>query len=208
MIEFKDVSKVYSDGTEALRHLSLQIAKGEFVTLIGPSGCGKTTAMKLINRLTEPTAGSIYINDRDVHAYNIHELRWNIGYVLQEIALFPHMTIAENIAVVPEMKKWKQKEIRERTEELLDMAGLDPSVYMDRMPSELSGGEQQRVGVMRALAADPDILLMDEPFSALDPITREQLQRDIRELQQKIQKTIVLSPMICMRRWHLVIESV
>ncbi|WP_174613447.1 ABC transporter ATP-binding protein [Virgibacillus ihumii] len=191
MIEFKDVKKVYPDGTEALKDFSLTVNDGELVTLIGPSGCGKTTTMKMINRLIEPTAGSIYINDKNINDYNIHELRWNIGYVLQEIALFPHMTIEDNIAVVPEMKKWKRKKIHERSLELLDMVGLDPATFKGRMPSELSGGEQQRIGVIRALAADPDIILMDEPFSALDPISREQLQSDIRDLQRKIKKTIV-----------------
>lgn len=191
MIEFKDIKKVYPDGTEALKDFSLTVKDGELVTLIGPSGCGKTTTMKMINRLIEPTSGSIYINEKNINDYNIHELRWNIGYVLQEIALFPHMTIEENIAVVPEMKKWKRKKIQERSLELLDMVGLEPSKFKWRMPSELSGGEQQRIGVIRALAADPDIILMDEPFSALDPISREQLQSDIRSLQKKIKKTIV-----------------
>lgn len=191
MIEFKNVRKVYPDGTEALKNFSLTISKGELVTLIGPSGCGKTTTMKMINRLIEPTSGSIHINGKHINEYHIHELRWNIGYVLQEIALFPHMTIEENIAVVPELKKWKKKKIRERTNELMDMVGLDPATYRGRMPNELSGGQQQRVGVIRALAADPDIILMDEPFSALDPISREQLQQDIRSLQKKIKKTIV-----------------
>lgn len=191
MIEFKNVRKVYPDGTEALKDFSLKVENGELMTLIGPSGCGKTTTMKMINRLIEPTSGSIYINDRDISDYNIHELRWNIGYVLQDIALFPHMSIAENIAVVPEMKKWRKKKIRDRGIELLEMVGLDPSTYQRRMPSELSGGQQQRIGVIRALAADPDIILMDEPFSALDPISREHLQKDIRVLQKEIKKTIV-----------------
>src|SRR5690625_4197871 len=191
MIEFKNVKKTYEDGTEALADFSLKINEGELVTLIGPSGCGKTTTMKMINRLIEPTEGTIYINDREIKTYNIHELRWNIGYVLQEIALFPHLSIAENIAVVPEMKKWKRAEIRKRTQELLSMVGLDPDTYSKRMPSELSGGEQQRIGVIRALAADPDIILMDEPFSALDPISREQLQSDIKTLQKEIRKTVV-----------------
>lgn len=191
MIEFKNVKKVYPDGTEAIKDFSLKVNEGELVTLIGPSGCGKTTTMKMVNRLIEPTAGNIYINDQNINNYNIHELRWNIGYVLQEIALFPHLTIEENIAVVPEMKKWKRKKIQERNKELLNMVGLEPSTYQRRMPSELSGGEQQRIGVIRALAADPDIILMDEPFSALDPISREQLQSDIRKLQKEIKKTIV-----------------
>ncbi|MFB4169113.1 ABC transporter ATP-binding protein [Virgibacillus sp. JSM 102003] len=191
MIEFKNVKKVYPDGTEAIKDFSLKVNEGELVTLIGPSGCGKTTTMKMINRLIEPTVGNIYINGQNINTYKIHELRWNIGYVLQEIALFPHLTIEENIALVPEMKKWKRKNIQERNKNLLNMVGLDPSTYQRRMPSELSGGEQQRIGVIRALAADPDIILMDEPFSALDPISREQLQSDIRKLQKEIKKTIV-----------------
>src|SRR5699024_9255452 len=190
MIHFVNVDKVYPDGTKAVKNFSLDIEEGKLVTLIGPSGCGKSTTMKMINRLTEPTSGVLYINDRNIEEYNIHELRWNIGYVLQKIALFPHMTIEENIAVVPEMKKWKRKTIRNRSHELLDMVGLDPSIYSQRRPSELSGGEQQRIGVIRALAADPDIILMDEPFSALDPISREQLQHDIMQLQKEIRKTI------------------
>lgn len=191
MIEFKNTKKIYDDGTEALADFSLKINKGELVTLIGPSGCGKTTTMKMVNRLIEPSEGTIYINDQEIKDYNIHELRWNIGYVLQEIALFPHLSIEENIAIVPEMKKWKRSEIRKRIRDLLQMVGLNPDTYQKRMPRELSGGEQQRIGVIRALAADPDIILMDEPFSALDPISKNQLQRDIRSLQKKIKKTIL-----------------
>ncbi|WP_053219546.1 ABC transporter ATP-binding protein [Virgibacillus senegalensis] len=191
MIQFENVSKIYSDGTEAVKRLNLTVEKGELLTLIGPSGCGKTTTMKMINRLIEPTSGTIRIHNQDVLDYNIHELRWNIGYVLQEIALFPHMTIEENITIVPEMKKWNKQEIGRRVDQLMKMVGLDPEKFKNRRPNELSGGQQQRVGVLRALAADPDILLMDEPFSALDPITREQLQKDIRALQKEIQKTIV-----------------
>src|SRR5699024_10791772 len=141
---------------------NLHIAEGEFVTLIGPSGCGKTTTVKMINRLIEPTSGSIYIDKRNIKKYNIHELRCNIGYVLQEIVLFPHLTIEENISIVPELKKWSRKKVRKRSRELLDMVGLDPSTYEKKMTAELSGGEQQRIGVIRALAADPDIILMDE----------------------------------------------
>lgn len=191
MIEFQNINKVYPDGTEAIKDFSLKINQGEIVTLIGPSGCGKTTTMKMVNRLIEPTAGSIYINGKDIKNYKIHELRWNIGYVLQEIALFPHLTIEENISVVPELKRWKKGKIKNRSRELLEMVGLDPSKYQKKMPRELSGGEQQRIGVIRALAADPDIILMDEPFSALDPISKEQLQTDIRTLQKEIRKTIL-----------------
>ncbi|WP_163526122.1 ABC transporter ATP-binding protein [Halobacillus ihumii] len=191
MITFKDVTKTYPDGTTAIKSIQLEVQEGELLVLIGPSGCGKTTTMKMVNRLIEPTEGSIHIHNQDIREYSIHELRWNIGYVLQEIALFPHMTIEENISVVPEMKKWKKKALSDRIDELLNMVGLDPAIYRKRKPSELSGGQQQRVGVLRALAADPDIILMDEPFSALDPISREQLQKDIRQLQQEIKKTII-----------------
>ncbi len=191
VIQFNQVSKSYEDGTKAVDSLHLEIKKGEFFVLIGPSGCGKTTTMKMINRLIETTEGSILIDGKNIQQYDINELRWDIGYVLQQIALFPHMTIAENIAVVPEMRKWSKEKIKVRVNELLQMVGLDPDVYRDRMPDELSGGQKQRVGVVRALAANPKIVLMDEPFSALDPLSREQLQKDIVQLQKKIQKTIV-----------------
>ncbi|MGP1906993.1 ABC transporter ATP-binding protein [Metabacillus sp. JX24] len=191
MIRFENVTKVYKDGTKAVNALDLTIEKGEFFVFIGPSGCGKTTTMKMINRLIDATDGTVSIDGKNVHDYDIHELRWNIGYVLQQIALFPHMTIEENIAVVPELRGWKAEKIRKRTDELLDMVGLDPDTYRTRKPNELSGGQQQRIGVIRALAADPDIILMDEPFSALDPISREKLQQDIIDLQKRIHKTIV-----------------
>ncbi|WCK54802.1 ABC transporter ATP-binding protein [Aneurinibacillus sp. Ricciae_BoGa-3] len=191
MITFSSVSKKYDDGTLAVKSLDLTINEGEFFVLIGPSGCGKTTTLKMINRLIEPTQGMITIKNKDIYSYDLQQLRWNIGYVLQQIALFPHMTIAENIAVVPEMKRWDKNQIRNRVDQLLDMVGLEPETYRNRKPEELSGGQQQRVGVIRALAGNPDIILMDEPFSALDPISREQLQQDIRNLQKDIKKTIV-----------------
>lgn len=191
MIEFNQVYKAYLDGTEAVKDISFQVEKGEFITLIGPSGCGKTTTIKMVNRLMEPTSGDIYIKGENISAFPIDQLRWNIGYVLQEIALFPHMTIEENIAVVPELKKWDRRRIRNRSKELLEMVGLDPSMYKKKLPAELSGGQQQRIGVIRALAGDPDIILMDEPFSALDPISRQQLQTDIQRLQQEVKKTIL-----------------
>lgn len=191
MITFKDVKKTYEDGTTAVQNFSLDIHKGEFFVLIGPSGCGKTTTLKMINRLHNVTDGDILIDGKSIKEHNIHELRWNIGYVLQQIALFPHMTIEENISIVPELKGWKKADIKKRVEELLGLVGLDPSIYRNRKPSELSGGQAQRVGVARALAADPPIILMDEPFSALDPLSREQLQRDFLNLKEKIQKTIV-----------------
>ncbi|GAA0493241.1 ABC transporter ATP-binding protein [Salinibacillus aidingensis] len=191
MITFQNVSKTYADGTHAVENIELSIKEGEFFVIIGPSGSGKTTTLKMINRLIPLTEGTIYIQGKRISDYDIHELRWNIGYVLQQIALFPHMTIGENIAVVPELKKWDEDKISQRIEELMQMVGLDPAIYRNRKPGELSGGEQQRVGVIRALAADPDFILMDEPFSALDPITREKLQDDILNVQQNIKKTVV-----------------
>ncbi|GKV64335.1 MULTISPECIES: ABC transporter ATP-binding protein [unclassified Sporosarcina] len=191
MIRFDEVSKSYDGERLVVDSINLQIERGEFLVLVGPSGCGKTTTLKMINRLIPLTKGTIRLDEKRISDYPIHELRWQIGYVLQQIALFPHMTIEENIAVVPELIGWKKQRIQERVTELLEMVGLDPSIYRRRKPSELSGGQQQRVGVVRALAADPDILLMDEPFSALDPISRVKLQDDMLELQRNIQKTIV-----------------
>lgn len=191
MITFEGVSKVYQDGTQAVRSLDLHIERGEFFVFIGPSGCGKTTSLKMINRLIYLTTGTLYIDGQRISDYDIHELRWNIGYVLQQIALFPHMTIAENISIVPELKKWHHTDVQKRVDELLEMVNMDADTYRNRKPAELSGGEQQRIGVIRALAADPDIILMDEPFSALDPITREKLQNEVLSLQHRIQKTIV-----------------
>ncbi|MEK4745936.1 ABC transporter ATP-binding protein [Niallia sp. FSL W8-0177] len=191
MIKFENVSKRYTDGTAAVDSIEFEIKQGEFFVIIGPSGCGKTTTLKMINRLIPLSDGTIYIKGKKISEYDIHELRWNIGYVLQQIALFPHMTIEENIAIVPELKQWERDRIKQRTEELLDMVGLDHQTYANRKPSELSGGEQQRVGVIRALAADPEILLMDEPFSALDPLSREKLQDDMLDLKKNLKKTTV-----------------
>ncbi|AXF57827.1 ABC transporter ATP-binding protein [Salicibibacter kimchii] len=191
MITFHNISKTFTRDIEAVKKLDFHVAEGEFFAIIGPSGCGKTTSLKMINRLVDPTEGRISISGRDIRDFNRQELRWNIGYVLQQIGLFPTMTVAENIAVVPEMKKWGKKETKKRIDELLEMVGLEPDTYRNRRPEELSGGEQQRIGVVRALAGDPDILLMDEPFSSLDPISREHLQRDIAKLQARIKKTIV-----------------
>lgn len=191
MIQFDNVSKQYDNGQFAVKSLNLEIGKGEFFVIIGPSGCGKTTLLKMINRLIHLTDGTIKIEGKRISDYNLHELRWNIGYVLQQIALFPHMTIEENISIVPELKKWKPEQVQHRVRELLDMVGLDADNYRQRKPKELSGGEQQRVGVIRALAADPEVILMDEPFSALDPISRTKLQDDLLKLQKTIRKTIV-----------------
>lgn len=191
MIRFENVSKSYDGENFVVKSINMEIASGEFFVLIGPSGCGKTTTLKLINRLIPLSDGTIYLNDKKISEYPVHELRWQTGYVLQQIALFPHMTIEENIAIVPELKKWKKAKVQTRVTELLEMVGLDPATYRNRKPSELSGGQQQRVGVIRALAADPDTILMDEPFSALDPISRLKLQEDLLHLQKKIKKTIV-----------------
>ncbi|RSD26256.1 ABC transporter ATP-binding protein [Mesobacillus subterraneus] len=191
MIRFENVSKQYPDGTTAVNAINLNIKEGEFFVLIGPSGSGKTTVLKMINRLIPLSEGTIFINGKKISEYDIHELRWDIGYVLQQIALFPHMTIGENIAIVPELKKWETDKTDKRIDELLKMVGLEPEIYRDRKPHELSGGQQQRVGVTRALAGNPPIILMDEPFSALDPLSKEKLQDDLIQLQQKIKKTIV-----------------
>ncbi len=191
MIRFENVAKQYDSQEFAVQNLNFEINDGEFFVLVGPSGCGKTTTLKMINRLHNATSGEIFIEDHPITSYNIHELRWNIGYVLQQIALFPNMTIEENIAIVPELKKWSKQQINERTKELLRNVGLNPATYLHRFPSELSGGQQQRIGVLRALAADPKIILMDEPFSALDPLSRQKLQKDIKSMQKEIKKTIV-----------------
>lgn len=191
MIKFENVSKVYDDGFQALKNINLEVKEGELLVLIGPSGSGKTTTMKMINRLIDPTEGKIYINNVLVQEQNPVELRRDIGYVIQQIGLFPHMTIAENVALVPKLKKEDPQKYMKKADELLEMVGLTPEIYRDRYPNELSGGQQQRVGVIRALAAEPSIILMDEPYSALDPISREQLQDDLVELQEKIKKTIV-----------------
>ncbi len=191
MIHFENVSKSYDRNINVVESINVNIKEGEFFVIIGPSGCGKTTTLKMINRLIPLSEGTIRIRDKKISEYAVHELRWQIGYVLQQIALFPHMTIEENIAVVPELKRWKKDQISKRVTELLNMAELDPTTYRGRKPSELSGGQQQRIGVVRALAADPDIILMDEPFSALDPISRVKLQDDLLHLQQTIKKTIV-----------------
>ncbi|SFC47746.1 ATP-binding cassette domain-containing protein [Bacillus sp. UNCCL81] len=191
MIQFQDISFRFSNGKCAVQDLSFSIETGECFVLIGPSGCGKTTTIKLINRLIKPTDGEIFYNDKNIKEYDEHKLRREFGYVLQQIALFPHLNVEENISIVPELKKWNKAQIKERTHELLELVKLNPLEFSKRSVSELSGGQQQRVGVARALAGDPNLLLMDEPFSALDPITRLQLQKDLKQLKTKINKTIL-----------------
>ena len=191
MIEFINVGMTYPNGNVGLKNINLTIKESEITVFIGPSGSGKTTLLKMINRLEDNTTGEVKINGKNVKDYNIHKMRWDIGYALQQVALFPHMTVEENIAIVPELKKWKKEKIDARIDELLNMVGLESEKYRKRNPSELSGGEAQRVGIARALAANPKIILMDEPFSALDPITRANLQEDVKKLQKQIHKTIV-----------------
>jgi osmoprotectant transport system ATP-binding protein len=191
MIKFENVSKVYNDGFKAVNSVNFEIPEGEFLVIIGPSGSGKSTTMKMINQMIPHTDGLISIDGKDITKLNASELRRNIGYVIQQIGLFPHYTIEKNIAIVPELIGWDEKKIKERVIELLDMVGLDPKVFSTRYPKELSGGQQQRVGVARALASNPRVVLMDEPFGALDPITRDQLQEELISLHQKLKKTFV-----------------
>ena len=190
MLKFDHVSKVYKGGKMAVDDLTLEFEKGEFICFIGPSGCGKTTTMKMINRLIEPTEGSIYINGENIMDKDPVQLRREIGYVIQQIGLFPHMTIQENISLVLKLLKWPEEKRRARALELLELVDLTPD-YMEKFPHELSGGQQQRIGVLRALAADQSLILMDEPFGALDPITRDSLQEEFKKLQKKLNKTIV-----------------
>ncbi len=192
MIELKDVTKVYPGQRQpAVANVSFTVPEGKTCVLIGPSGCGKTTIMKMINRLIEPTEGTIFVNGQNVRAMNPVKLRRTIGYVIQQIGLFPHMTIQQNIAVVPRLIGWKHARIAQRADELIELVGMDPDTHRDRFPRELSGGQRQRIGVARALAADPPVMLMDEPFGAVDPITRDRLQNEFLRLQEHLHKTIV-----------------
>jgi osmoprotectant transport system ATP-binding protein len=192
MIRLRGVTKHY-EGSDApaVAPLTMDIQHGEFVCLVGPSGCGKTTTLRMINRLVEPTAGQIWIDGQDVTHSDPDQLRRHIGYVIQQVGLIPHMSIGQNVGIVPSMLGWDKKRTSARVDELLELVGLDPSVYRSRYPKQLSGGQQQRVGVARALAADPPVMLMDEPFGAIDPITRERLQAEFLQLQERIRKTIV-----------------
>ncbi len=191
-IRLENLSKQFPGQPEpAVSDLSMEIPAGEIVIFVGPSGCGKTTTMKMINRIIEPTGGRIFLDGEDVTKVDPDHLRRRIGYVIQQIGLFPHMTIADNIAIVPRLLGWDKKRINGRVDELLETVGMDPGSYRNRYPKELSGGQRQRVGVARAMSADPDVMLMDEPFGAIDPITRERLQNEFLRLQEQIKKTIV-----------------
>ncbi|MEU6390074.1 betaine/proline/choline family ABC transporter ATP-binding protein [Streptomyces sp. NPDC046939] len=191
MIRFEHVSKRYADGTTAVDDLSFEVNEGELVTLVGPSGCGKTTTMKMVNRLIEPTEGRIFLDGDDISAIDPVQLRRRIGYVIQQVGLFPHKTVLDNTATVPHLLGVKRATARERAAELLDLVGLDPKTFGDRYPEQLSGGQRQRVGVARALAADPPVLLMDEPFGAVDPVVRDHLQTEFLRLQQTLGKTVL-----------------
>jgi osmoprotectant transport system ATP-binding protein len=191
-INLERVRKQYPDGTVAVEGLTMDLAAGETTVLIGPSGCGKSTVLRMINRLIEPSGGTIRVDGVDVAGQDAAKLRRNIGYVIQNVGLFPHQTIRANIGTVPRLLGWPKTRVRERVEELLTLVGLDPARFGVRYPHELSGGQRQRVGVARALAADPVVLLMDEPFSAVDPIVRTRLQDEFRRLQETVRKTVVL----------------
>jgi osmoprotectant transport system ATP-binding protein len=190
VISFENVSKRFANGTIAVHDLDLEVPKGEVTVLVGPSGCGKTTTLRMINRMIEATSGRIVVDGQDVRQVDPPQLRRRIGYVIQQVGLFPHRTVGENIATVPELVGWDKQRIRARIGELLDLVGL-PAEVVDRYPHQLSGGQRQRVGVARALAVDPPIMLMDEPFGAVDPIVRGRLQDEFLRLQQEVQKTIV-----------------
>ena len=191
MITFDDVV-VTRGAVEVLSHVSFRIAAGETVALVGRSGAGKSTALKLINRMLEPARGRVLVDGRDTRTWETTALRRRTGYMLQEVGLFPHMTVARNVGVVPTLMRWEPSRIADRTQELLDLVGLPPQAFGARWPDQLSGGQRQRVGVARALAADPPVLLMDEPFGALDPVTRGELHTVVRRIQTIVRKTIVL----------------
>jgi osmoprotectant transport system ATP-binding protein len=191
MLRFEEVTKRYGDGQVAVDHLSLEVGTGELCVLVGPSGCGKTTTLKMVNRLVEPSSGRIVLDGEDITTVDPVVLRRRIGYVIQQAGLFPHLRVAENVAAVPRLLGWDKARTRARVGELLELVGLDPDRYARRYPHELSGGQQQRVGVARALGGDPPVLLMDEPFGAVDPIARERLQGEFLRLQAQLKKTVI-----------------
>jgi len=191
VVEVSHLTKIF-DGTKAVDDISFSVKKGETFVLLGTSGCGKTTSLRSINRLIEPDAGAVLISGRDTAGMNPETLRRDIGYVIQDIGLFPHYTVAQNIAVVPELLKWDRQRIRDRVDEMLKLVGLEPDEFAKRLPADLSGGQQQRVGLARAFAADPSLILLDEPFGALDPITRRDIQREFKNLESLLDKTMVL----------------
>ena len=191
-VEFRQVSFGHGRQTPVLDEFTLAVDAGDVVALVGASGAGKTTVLKLVNRLLLPEAGDVLVQGRHTRQWDPIRLRRSIGYVIQDVGLFPHMTVADNIAVVPRLERWNDARIRDRVRELLELSGLPPGSYAGRWPDELSGGQRQRVGVARALAADPPVLLMDEPFGALDPVTRRQLQGEFRKIQSSLRKTVLL----------------
>ena len=192
VVQFDDVRFAYPNNPTVVDGLTLTIEPGEVVVLVGRSGAGKSTILRLVNRMILPTAGTVRVEGRDTREWNAIRLRRRIGYVLQDVGLFPHMTVEENVGLVPRLERWPVDRIRARTLALLELVGLPPSTFASRWPSELSGGQRQRVGVARALAVDPPILLMDEPFGALDPVTRVELQREFARIQQRLQTTVIL----------------
>ncbi|MFI5040500.1 MAG: ABC transporter ATP-binding protein [Acidimicrobiales bacterium] len=192
MIALEALTKRYGPGPLAVDHLSFEVVSGEVCALIGPSGSGKSTTLRMINRLIEPTSGRIWLDGEDVTAMAAVQLRRRMGYVIQQVGLFPHLNVGDNVASIPRLLGWDRALVRNRVAELLDLVGLDPAVYAKRWPHELSGGQRQRVGVARALGADPPLLLMDEPFGAIDPITRHRLQTEFLDLQRRVRKTVVL----------------
>jgi len=191
LVEFREVSYAVNGGRPIIDRLSLQVTQGETLVLLGESGCGKTTTLRLVNRLLTPTAGEILVEGKATTEWDVIRLRRRTGYVIQEAGLFPHFTVAENVSLVPSLEKWGADRVANRVNELLSLVGLEPGQFSDRYPRELSGGQKQRVGVARALAADPPLLLMDEPFGALDPLTRASLQREFAELKSRLKKTVI-----------------